>query len=74
MATGSRAVRFLRRRGLQRGLLGDSSGWLTVYAVITGLNWLRRLTTPEPKVVTERLEPGERLLVTHARVTKRKSR
>ena len=58
-------LRWLTRRGVQRGLLGDSRGWFGLLIVVSGLRLLRRLTHSEPRVVfSEELEVGETLVIT----------
>jgi len=55
----------LRRLGLARGL-GKSNAWLAVGATAWALQTLKRLATKEPKVVfSEKLKPGERLIISH---------
>jgi len=56
-----------RRRGITRGLLGDSTFWLLAGALAWGLRGVRRALRPiEPAArTTLRLRPGERLVVSH---------
>jgi hypothetical protein len=55
----------LRRIGLARGL-GKSNAWLAVGVTAWALQTLKRFATREPKVVySERLNPGERLVISH---------
>lgn len=74
MAVTARAVGFLRQRSRQRGLLGDSSRWLGIYVLLTGARALRRFFSPKPAVISERLEPGQMLVVTHRTSTRRQLR
>jgi hypothetical protein len=65
----SRLDRLLRagvRRGLRRGLVDGERLWLAVGAAALGVRLLQRLAGPgKPIVVTERLEPGQTLVVRH---------
>ncbi len=55
----------LRRLGLARGL-GKSNAWLAVGVTAWALQTLKRFATKEPKVVfSEKLKPGERLVISH---------
>jgi len=61
-----RAVRAGLRHGWRRGLVGGSQAWLAVGAAALGVRVLQRLASPgKPVVVTERLEPGETIVVRH---------
>ncbi|MGH9104043.1 MAG: hypothetical protein ACRDYD_13845 [Acidimicrobiales bacterium] len=66
MGLTDRAEYLLRRatlRGLRDGLIGGSRWWMAIGAVAALTRFLRR---PGRKVVvTEKLEPGERLEVLH---------
>lgn len=55
----------LQTRGREKGLLGRSGRWLAVWVVVAGVRWINRALSPEPVVIKEKLEPGERLLITH---------
>ena len=58
-------LRTIRRRALRQGLLGGSRTWQVVWAVLLGARLLRRLTRVRPEVVySEKLEPGETLVIT----------
>lgn len=61
----SRALALARRRGITRGLLGDSTFWLLAGALAWGLRGLRRAFRPTRPAArtTLRLRPGERLVV-----------
>ena len=63
----SRALALARRRGITRGLLGDSTFWLLTGALAWGLRGLRRALWPtQPAARTAvRLRPGERLVISH---------
>ncbi len=56
-----------RRRGITRGLFGDSTGWLLAGALAWGLRGLRRVLWPTevPVRAARRLRPGESLVVEH---------
>jgi hypothetical protein len=61
-----RIVRAGIRRGLRRGLMEGSQLWLAVGAAALGVRVLRRLASRgKPVVVTERLGPGESLVIRH---------
>jgi len=61
-----RAVRAGMRHGWRRGLVGGSQVWLAVGAAALGVRVLQRLASPgKPVIVTERLEPGESIVVRH---------
>jgi hypothetical protein len=61
-----RAVRAGLRHGWRRGLVGGSQVWLAVGAAALGVRVLQRIASPgKPVVVTERLEPGETIVVRH---------
>lgn len=55
---------YLRRRATVAGPLGGSRQWTFVWAVLVAARLLRRLTKPKEEVVfSERLRPGESLLI-----------
>lgn len=57
------------RSSLRRGLLGTSDRWTLVFAVlgmVRLIRWVAR-RTDAPIAVTERLKPGETLIITHER-------
>ena len=59
---------FVRRRAVARGVFGGSTFWLTVAALIYGRRLGKRLFGDRPKTVfSERLQPGEALLISHER-------
>lgn len=55
-----------RRRGITRGLIGTSTGWLLAGLVAWGLRGLRRALWPTAPGAWSslRLRPGERLVIT----------
>ncbi len=65
-------LRILARNGLRKGLLGGSKPWLIVGAAAGGIRLLGRMAGREPAVVyCEKLEPGERLVISHLTETHR---
>ncbi len=55
---------YLRKRATMRGPLGGSRQWTLVWAVLVAARLLRRVTKPKPEILlTERLAPGESLLI-----------
>lgn len=59
---------FLLRRSLQRGVLGGSRRWLVIGGAALGIKVLRKVAGSEPQVVySEKLEPGEALVIAHER-------
>lgn len=61
-------LRFLLRRGFQKGLMGGSRRWLVMGGVALGVKVLRKLSGSEPEVVySEKLDPGESLVIAHER-------
>lgn len=68
-------IRWVLRRGMVKGLLGGSRPWLIAWGVAAGIRVLQRLVRSGPEVVlTERLAPGEALLITHDTVTRSQER
>jgi hypothetical protein len=63
-------VRWLVRIGFRRGLLGGSRAWTRVMVVAGGLHLVGRVVGKgEPKVVyCEELQPGETLVISHAKL------
>ena len=59
-------LRTLARTGIRRGLAGPGGrGWLAVGLAAGVIQFLRR-KSDEPKVeLTEKLEPGQSLIITH---------
>lgn len=56
--------RYLRRRSMLAGPLGGNRRWTLVWALLVGIRLFRRLTHPKPEIVySEKLEPGESLLI-----------
>lgn len=69
-------LRLLYRRSQLKGLLGGSSGWTALWAVIFTARMAKKAATREEKVVyTEELQPGETIVIRHEVVApKRKLR
>jgi len=64
----NRLVRAGMRHGFKRGLGGGSQVWLAVGAVALGARLLQRMASPgKPVIVTERLTPGQALIIRHLR-------
>jgi len=56
------------RRGMTRGFLGGSRPWVIIGGIALGWRVLRRIAGNEPVVVfSERIEPGEALVIAHGR-------
>jgi hypothetical protein len=53
----------LMRRGLRKGVLGDSRAWFGVWAALTALRLVRRVGQRQAKVETISLRPGQALVV-----------
>ncbi|MCE2531104.1 MAG: hypothetical protein J4F44_01260 [Acidimicrobiia bacterium] len=73
-APPSRPLALARRRGITRGLLGDSTFWLLAGLLAWGLEGLRRAVRPTRPAAgtTLRLKPGERLVVSHGAAPRRR--
>lgn len=53
-------ISMLRRKALRRGLLGGSTGWMVVGALVYAPRLARKaFGRPERVVATERLKPGQ---------------
>jgi hypothetical protein len=64
----NRLVRWALRNGWRRGVLQGSRPWLVAGGVALGLKALKKLTGSEDKIVySERLLPGETLVIAHER-------
>jgi hypothetical protein len=63
----TRALSWLLRQGLRRGVFGGERKWLVLggTALLAQLA-LRSLRTKPRLVFSEKLRPGERLVITHA--------
>ena len=60
-------ARYLRFNATRKGLLGGSKGWLAVFAALTIGRQIGKVTKrgEAPIVYSERLEPGQVLVLTH---------
>ena len=65
MGPVGRMLAIARRRGITRGLLGTSTGWLVAGLVAWGLRGLRRALWPAAPGARQvvRLRPGDRVVV-----------
>lgn len=72
MAGGSSGgmLRKAERMGLNRGLLGGSKGWFYVGTGLWTLRTVRRMAQRKTEVVlSEELQPGERVVIANGRAT-----
>ena len=54
------------RASVRKGFFGNSTPWMTVFAVLGAIKAFRRLAGGTPDIVyMEPLQPGEALLITH---------
>lgn len=67
----AKLVAFVRRRGFQRGVLGDSRAWMAVWGVLTMARFVRRATRSKDVVERFELAPGQTLVVTDLGVSER---
>ncbi|MGH9118743.1 MAG: hypothetical protein ACRD0A_12950 [Acidimicrobiales bacterium] len=59
-------VRYTKSTAYRRGVVGSSRPWLAIWILLTAVNWLRRHAgKAEEPVLRLKIEPGERLLITH---------
>jgi hypothetical protein len=64
----NRLIRLALRNGWRRGVLQGSRPWLIAGGVALGLRVVQKLAGPEEKIVySERLAPGETLVIAHQR-------
>lgn len=58
---------YLRRQAIVRGLVGGSRGWLLLGGFAWGIRLLSRFASTRRlrTVLSEELQPGERLVITH---------
>lgn len=62
---GARVLRFLRRSGFYRGVMGDSRGWLVVFLGLGAARQVAKIWRREPEIVSlEKLEPGQSVTIT----------
>ena len=62
-----RLVKAAMRHGWRRGVMGGSQAWMALGAAALGLRVIRRMASPKPVVITERLTPGRALVIRHLR-------
>ena len=61
-------IRVLMRNGFRKGFLGGSRSWLIVLGVAGTVRLIQRINEREPEVVfSEKLQPGESLVIAHGR-------
>ncbi len=59
-------AKYFKRTAFRRGVVGSSRAWLALWILQAGWGWLRRHAgRAEEPVLRLKLEPGERLLITH---------
>ena len=64
MSRAGKTVDLLRSRGLQKGVLGSSRGWLAVWVGLTAAKQLHKHLGKEPELVDRVvLKPGQRLVI-----------
>jgi hypothetical protein len=54
----------LRKRGFQRGVMGDSRIWMGLWGALTAARVIRRVTRSKPIVEQFTLKPGQTLVIT----------
>jgi hypothetical protein len=65
-----RAVNYLRRSGMSKGILGGRRGWVAVFFVTWGYQKLKQLAQRDAEIVlSEELEPGQRIIIASGRPT-----
>jgi len=65
VAVLERVARIGIRRGFREGLVGGNQVWLALGAAALGVRALQLVAGRRSVVVTERLNPGETLLIRH---------
>ena len=57
-------LRYLRARGMVKGVLGGNRAWTVVWVVIAVSGLIRRFAGDKPDIVySEELEPGDALVI-----------
>ncbi|MCY3635759.1 MAG: hypothetical protein OXH23_09160 [bacterium] len=58
---------YVRRQAFRRGVVGGSRGWLVLGGVVWGIRLLRRMASTRQlrRVLSQELQPGESLLISH---------
>jgi hypothetical protein len=64
-SVGDRVVREALRQGARRGMGDGSRTWIVIGAAALTVRLLQRMATSKPTVITERLAPGESLVIRH---------
>jgi hypothetical protein len=60
--------RILLRSGFRRGVMGGSRPWLIGFGIAAAVRLIQRMNERESAVVfSEKLEPGETLVIAHGR-------
>lgn len=60
----ARLLRFLRRMGWYRGVMGGNRGWMGVFAALFLANRVGKFFAKEPEVAaTEKLLPGQSVVI-----------
>ncbi|CAN5784830.1 hypothetical protein BH10ACT1_BH10ACT1_09960 [soil metagenome] len=63
-------LRIAERAGISRGLFGGSKGWFYVGTGLWTLRTVRRMAERKPEILlSERLQPGQRLVIANGRAT-----
>jgi hypothetical protein len=63
-------VKLAMRTGINRGVFGDSKGWLYVGTGLWTLRTVRKLAARKPEILLrEEIKPGERLIIANDRGT-----
>jgi hypothetical protein len=65
----SALVGYLRTRGLQRGVFGDSRTWLGVWVGLTAVRFLSRILNQPDAVERISLKPGQTIEIRDTGVT-----
>jgi hypothetical protein len=61
-------MRLLFRNGFRKGVLGGSRPWLVVFGLAATVRMIQRINDRESEIVySEKLEPGESIVIAHAR-------
>ena len=69
-APGGGLLRSAERRGINRGLFGGNRGWLYVGTGLWTVRTVRRLAERKPEIlISEELEPGQRIVIANGRAT-----
>lgn len=70
----TKLLRYLLRKAFRQGVLGGESTWLVVGGGALALQLALRVLQRRPEVVfSEKLRPGERLVVSHRQLSRGRS-